>query len=114
MFGALRKSPVCWLDFTVDNKPGVTQLSTLGSILISLNDMKTTLMLVLGSAVIFVSGCTSSHTQAGNSGTADSKSAVATSSVYDPATDTTTFTKDGFTWRLKGNSTNLMVEARPK
>jgi hypothetical protein len=75
--------------------------------------MKTTLMIVLGRAAMFVSGCTSSHTQAGNSGTTDSKSAVAKSSVYDPATDTTTITKDGFTWRVKGNYTNTMMEAKP-
>jgi hypothetical protein len=43
----------------------------------------------------------------------DSKSAVAKSSLYDPATDTTTINNGGYTWRLKGNHTNMMVEAKP-
>jgi hypothetical protein len=70
--------------------------------------MKITAMIILGCAALFISGCASSHTQA-----ADSRPAVASSSVYDPASDTTTVSNGGFTWRLKGNYTNATVEARP-
>ncbi len=63
--------------------------------------MKTTLFLILCSASVLVSGCTSSH----RSSAASSVSRTS----YDPAKDVTTIEKDGYTWQLKGPVTNAVL-----
>lgn len=42
-------------------------------------------------------------------GTEHSNNAAGQQSSYDPTTDTTTIENQGYTWRLKGNVTNVMM-----
>ena len=71
--------------------------------------MKLLLLSVLCFCSLLFAGCTSSS---GPTGKFASPAATTKSSVYDPATDTTTIKNGGFEWRLKGNQTNMMIRAR--
>ena len=95
--------------FAVDTSGGVAQLWSLGIIHTTPN-MKIILLSVLCFCSLLLAGCTSSSCKTCKS---TSPAATAKSSVYDPATDTTTIKNGVYTWYLKGNQTNLMLEARP-
>jgi len=72
-------------------------------------NMKLLLLSALCFCSLFLAGCTSSS---GPTGKSASPAATTKSSVYDPTTDTTTIKNGGYEWRLKGNQTNMMIEAR--
>jgi hypothetical protein len=73
-------------------------------------NMKIMLLSVLCFCSLLLAGCVSSS---GNVCKSSSPAATTKSSVYDPATDTTTIKNGGNTWYVKGNQTNLMLEAKP-
>ena len=89
--------------------PPVPELESLGIIHITPN-MKIRLVSVLFFCSLLLAGCTSSSCKSCKS---TSPAATTKSSVYDPATDTTTIKNGGYSWYLKGNHTNMMLEARP-
>jgi hypothetical protein len=71
--------------------------------------MRIRLLLVLCFCSLLLAGCVSSSCKSCKSTSPEATK----SSVYDPATDTTTVKNGGYTWYLKGNQTNVMLEARP-
>jgi hypothetical protein len=95
----------CCLDFLA----GVAQVLSLSGIH-NIPNMKIRLLSVLCFGSLLLTGCTSSSSQTCKS---PSSAAATKSSVYDPATDTTTIKNGGDTWFLKGNHTNMMLEPRP-
>ena len=73
-------------------------------------NMKLLLLSAMCFCSLLLAGCTSSS---GITGKSAAPAAVTKSSIYDPATDTTTIKNGGYEWRLKGNQSNVMMEARP-
>jgi hypothetical protein len=67
--------------------------------------IKATMLAVTFGATMLLAGCTSSH----YASCSKCAQTGGRSAIYDPTNGWTTISNQGYTWRLKGNQTNMMI-----